>query len=336
LKIEVILITRFRPALLERAIRSIAGALPSLGAGHELRLKLLINGADEETSRLCKGLSAEFGFLSVAEQPDAMRPGQARNQLLGHLTADWVFFLDDDAYLDPGYFATYSKLVDRYPEAVVLGGPNLTPPSSNAFQDLTGRVLASPFATYLSRSRYTAQGAVRPAGEESFILCNLWIKGSVIREMGRAPFSRILDCNEENDLLQRIASFPSVTSVTTAMIHDPELSVWHERRETWLGLLKQVMKYGRGRAQNAWLRPSSLHWAHVVPTACVLAAPFLLMAAISGCASCWIPFLIYGMALVGFSARISWKAPLLFALIHLLYGIGFLAGLVRPWRAEGE
>ena len=88
-----------------------------------------------------------------------------------------------------------------FPLASVIGGPNLTPENSNFFQKISGRALASRFATFLSSSRYSQNGERRSCGQESLILCNLFVKMSIL---GPKPFPENFICAEENWVLHQL------------------------------------------------------------------------------------------------------------------------------------
>jgi hypothetical protein len=235
--------------------------------------------------------------------------------------AEWIYFIDDDAYVDENFFLIWSRSPLKR-EYDALGGPNLNPPRSNAFQEAASRALASPFATYFSSARYVAGRPAGPCSEESLILCNLFVRRQRLTD---EPFLGELICAEENWMLQNLER-------TGARIgYDPDLAVWHERRPDLTAFLRQVFKYGFGRGQIFRRRPSGLRWAHVLPALCLLYTVALAVIRPSGdVAWIWLtPYFIYAGICLWFMRRCGFRAALLFPLIHSAYGGGLIWGAVR-------
>ena len=123
------------------------------------------------------------------------------------------------------------------------------------------------------------------------------------------------------------------------MAYTPDLIVYHPRKRTWTGLLRQFLGYGTGRGKQTRLDPRSLRPMHIVPAAFTLGfmaspllaltfpviLPFLLLVAV-----------LYASVVAVEAGRIAerenewrsigklWAA---FPAIHLSYGLGILVGL---------
>lgn len=130
---------------------------------------------------------------------------------------------------------------------------------------------------------------------------------------------------------------------------NPEIVCWYSPRSTLGGLFRQYMQYGFWKV--AVIRKHRLpgSWRHLVPVAFVLANAFLLadMAIAGACgASNWFtPAARFWLVLAGAYAaanlaasavtarRYGWAAlpylPAVFAVYHVSYGLGFLAGMLR-------
>ena len=120
---------------------------------------------------------------------------------------------------------------------------------------------------------------------------------------------------------------------------DPQIKSVYYSRGTLRGLWKQYYEYGfwKVRVIQKHGRPASLR--HLVPALFVLALGGSALLSIVTRAPWWFAAvaLTYLLASLGASvlvaARAGWKyiflLPLAFATMHLAYGSGFLAGLVR-------
>lgn len=326
LKLSALVVTRHRADWFERCIKSLDAAAKR--GQVELSVIVGLNGGDLATSTVIEKFTPALRAKVTVMQLEPMLPAAARNRLLPYVTTDWVFFLDDDAYVDEHFLIEFDCLRKAHAEAVAIGGPNLTPPHSNALQRATGAALSSRFATYVSYARYRKSGGIRLCGEEALILCNLFVRRDVLDEN---PFPEGFICNEENWLLQTLAINGN------SLLYAPHLGLWHERRPTFRKLVHQIYRYGCGRGQNIRRRPTSTRFAHIVPILCLLFAVLALL-----CASVqWliVPLSLYFIMMliaarrgVAHASEASTLIPLVclvFPAVHVFYALGLLKGLVK-------
>jgi succinoglycan biosynthesis protein ExoA len=264
-------------------------------------------------------------------------PGAARNVLLDDARGELLLFLDDDVTVRPDHLVRLARLARAHPDADVFGGPNDSPESSTRFQFVQGAAMASMVGAGPVRRRYGAHPA-GPADERYFILCNL-----AVRRAAMLPFDPDLVCAEENALLSEMSRRG------IAMYYDPELAVFHERRDTFAGFGRQMYKYGRGRGQLMVRTPATASPAYLVPSALVAYAALApaAVALTKGRArgAVLAPFVAYG-AVVGAGAvaiaatlRKPVTLPLAAALIaelHVCYGAGVLRGITERRRRGAE
>lgn len=281
--------------------------------------EVVVVGDDDDVTDVVR---RRFPHAEVAIVPKS-RPGAARNVLIERSRGRFLLFLDDDVVPEPHLLRRLGELIEEHPEASVFGGPNLTPAGSSWFQSLQGDILASLGATGPVRRRY---GAHPPgeADERWFILCNL-----AIRREHMLPFAAALVCAEENDVLQGLAQ------ADRTMFYHPDLAVDHQRRPDLRSFVRQLYKYGRGRGQVIVRRGPS-HVAYFLPTALVLyltVLPRLVIetpwALVPGAA--WLAVVALTGLAVALRRRRPWELPVaavLTACVHLVYGIGVIAGLV--------
>jgi hypothetical protein len=160
----------------------------------------------------------------------------------------------------------------------------------------------------------------------------------IVRREVAVPFARDLVCAEENEAMRRLRRSGVV------MRSEPDLVVYHERRDSGGSFAAQMYKYGRGRGQLMRRDPRSLRMTHVVPAAWCLYLLLLPLLALWNLL--WfIPAIVYLLAV---SVASLWIAhctgrlrPLrqmnrrfalsvgLMLVVHVSYGLGIYRGLLR-------
>ncbi len=166
-------------------------------------------------------------------------------------------------------------------------------------------MLASWLAFGPSRARYAAVGKVRETSEKELILCNLLARRQAMLELG--GFNEALYPNEENALMDELQKRGG------KLIYDPQLLVHRRPRSSLKSFAKMLMTYGRGRAEQFRLHPTSGSALNFVPPLfCLylLALPFLLaLTSIGEALACAARVLCPGRAGAGGGAR-GWRASL--------------------------
>jgi succinoglycan biosynthesis protein ExoA len=337
LRLCALIVTHRRPDWLKRCVLSVSTAVAGT-PGIELSFLIWINGPDPESVTVARGLEVELGNdypLRVECASMVSTPAEARNRALLQTDSEWIFFIDDDAFINEGFFEEFLGALGFFPRAAVIGGPNLTPPASSLFQRASGLMLSTRLAAYTSSARYVGSGRVRQCHEESLILCNLFVKKGELRP---APFPADFFCGEENWLLQ------SMRDQDVEMIYQPALYVFHERRAGLGAFLNQVFRYGAGRGKNIRLRPATFKAPHIVPSLCLI---YLVWASAMGLkigrmSSLSVGLLVaYALLCAGsaFASLIRTRCTeetvrtaavslFLYPLLHVSYGLGVIYGLL--------
>lgn len=110
---SVIIATRDRPELLERALRSVAAQ-----QYRDLEL-LLVDDSSTAVSRSqnaasLKALVPTGTIITTGPRPGGSGPGEARNRGIAQATRPYVAFLDDDdEWIDPEYLARAAAAIER-------------------------------------------------------------------------------------------------------------------------------------------------------------------------------------------------------------------------------
>jgi GT2 family glycosyltransferase len=321
--LSVVIVTYRRVESLSACLASVlAASLPP-----DAEVVVLCNGYDDATRRRLDSFARTDSRLAIVEIA-ATSLAAARNAALVRTTGEIVYFLDDDVTVVPDLFSSALATFRARPEVAVIGGPNLTPPDSSAFEQCVGTVFGSPFGAAMVRHRYIREGAARISDDRSLMGCNLAMRRAAIAAL-QAPFREHLVCNDENVLLGKLAAGGA------KMLHHPDLVVYHRRRANLSSFCAQVFRYGRGRWQNTLLAPASLLPQFAIPAAFVvyLFSLFFIRNPIYR-----LPLLIYLMLLLAVAALGVWRSrrPMtfvtllaLFPACHLSYGSGFLFEMAR-------
>jgi cellulose synthase/poly-beta-1,6-N-acetylglucosamine synthase-like glycosyltransferase len=263
------------------------------------------------------------------------QPAIQRNAAIKAARGELIYFLDDDSRAQPD---NLQRALTHFkdPEVKMLGGPNLCPPDAPLLEQVFAVVLSSWLPFGPSRARYDRIGAARPSGEKELILCNMMARREALLELG--GFDESLYPNEENALMDDLQKRGA------KLIYDPDLIVRRRPRPTLRAFCKMLFTYGRGRAEQFRLHPTSGSALNFVPPLFCLylvAAPLLALALGP---IVFAPLALYLLALMGQTAvsmvskgffHSLLAAPLL-AAPHIFYGLGFWRGLFTRLKPPGK
>ena len=326
MKISGVVVTANRSNLLTKCLTSLLASANDISTKFiELEFNVICNGQDVQSKKVAYEVLNEkqLKFFQI-EKP--LFPGAARNLALENVTGDWIFFADDDIYVEKDFFSQFEDLVMKRPEYSVIGGPNLTPPDSTSFQELSGQALASPFASFYCSQRYKISQESTDVDDTALTLCNLFVK---TKALGDIRFSNSLLCAEENFVLAFLEK------KGCRFLASPGLKVYHERRDTLSGFARQLLKYGHGRGQL--ILRGEAQWFHFVPLVCVIL--FLIFPIFSVTKIFLIPMValyfvgvLRAAGVIVLNSNNSFKEipflSFLIMTIHVHYAIGMSRGMV--------
>ena len=268
------------------------------------------------------------------------QPSVQRNAGLNAARGELVYFLDDDSV---PLSSNLRRVVGHFaaPAVKMVGGPNCCPPDAPELEQVFALVLGNWLAFGPSRARYTPVGLRRDTSEKELILCNLLARRDALLELG--GFNEALYPNEENALMDELQKRGG------KLIYDPEFFVYRRPRANLKAFAKMLRTYGRGRAEQFRLHPtpgSALNF--VPPLFCIylaivaaiwISAPWLPWLATLR-AYTLIPLVIYALVVLGQVPALVRRGGLahsvaalpLIVLSHVLYGAGFLRGLITKFK----
>jgi len=256
------------------------------------------------------------------------QPSVQRNTALRAAHGELVYFLDDDSVAQP---ESLRRAAAHFSDSKVqvAGGPNVCPPDAPALEQIFVLTLGNWIAFGPSRARYTPVGKLRDSGEKELILCNLVARRETLLELG--GFNEALYPNEENALMDDIQKRGG------RLLYDPDLFIYRRPRSNIKSFAKMLMTYGRGRAEQVRVNPTSGSALNFVPPLfCVflIAFPLLVTLPIIG----KISLAALGIYIVAVLAQLATLIPRggvlrsletipFIVLTHILYGVGFWRGL---------
>ena len=316
IKFSIVIVTYAR----EKEYFECASSLIKQQIPYTFETIVVFNG---DSSYLHKSIEQHPYFIYLTT--DKTTPAQARNVAISRTQGEFIFFLDDDCLIPDGYF----NKINFNTGWDVLGGPDQTPPLSSSMQASIGRALSSPLCMGPTFYRHSKEGRyLNNANERKLILCNLWIRRSLLLE-NNLKFNKDLFRNEENFLLKEIHKF-------NANIHyDPQLYIHHKRRSNLRAFGGSIFKSGECRIQSFFLLPSREELLYLLPLVFV---PFFLILTYASPKLSGALMIAYLTLTIGYSLKKEGHISPLFSLLHLFilgtYALGSLFGLYKALLVE--
>jgi len=163
---------------------------------------------------------------------------------------------------------------------------------------------------------------------------------ALVRRAG--PYDATLACNEDDEYNYRLRKLGAT------LLLAPELESRYYCRGSLRALARQYVRYGLWKVRVLQKHPRQMQTRHFAPglfiavlVTCFALAPWLTTARWLGAAAPAAYATVALAASVAVAARHGWRMvgllPIVFAVLHVSYGIGFLCGLVRfapHWRNE--
>lgn len=260
-----------------------------------------------------------------------IKPAIKRNIGIQHSSGEYIAFLDSDAYPIPEWLENAIPLFSDEKVGLV-GGPSLTPPNDDIERQASGLILASKIGGGGLANRYLAG---RPAPVDDIPSSNMITKKSIIDQLG--GFNADYWPGEDTYLCLQIKR-----DLNKEILYSPEVVVYHHRRRVFKPHLKQIWGYGTHRGYFAKKFPeNSRQLTYFVPSLFVLFNAIGISLAVMLPNFFLVPFLViigvyFAACIASGLATRNAKAGLMvivgIPLTHVVYGIGFLKGLVSELK----
>jgi len=257
-------------------------------------------------------------------------PSDKRDIGIKEAKGEILAFLDDDTIPKSDWLANAIKYFEDENVAAV-GGPAITPESDNDKQKASGLV----FSSLMVGGNYAYRYIPKEKREvDDYPSCNLLVRKNIIDEIG--GFDTKYWPGEDTKLCLDITK-----KLKKKIIYAPDVSVWHHRRELFMGHLKQVARYAKTRGIFVRKFPeTSLRISYFLPSLFVfgffigLVLSFFSSLLSLIFVSCMSIYLIAAL-FTSIKTRDMKLTPLVFMGIiatHFVYGIMFTIGLLSQGK----
>jgi len=191
-------------------------------------------------------------------------PAEKRDLALKYAEGDILAFLDDDAYPRSDWLTKAVKHFEN-PQVAAVGGPAVTPPSDSLWQRASGAV----FESKLGGGKFTYRYAPGPMQEvDDFPSVNLLVRKEDFSQIG--GFDSHYWPGEDTKLCHDL-----VYKLGKKIIYDPDVLVWHHRRNLFRPHFEQIKNYALHRGFFAKRLPrTSLKLAYIAPSLFVMGLLF--------------------------------------------------------------
>lgn len=255
---------------------------------------------------------------------------RGHNLALDHYRGDALIRVDAHASVPHDFVSKHVAVLEG--GEMVCGGrrPNIIRGDSPWKKTL----LAAEMSVFGSGGAQYRRGSISCYAKSLF--CGMY-RREVYERVGR--YDVRLDRTEDNDMAWR------VRKAGYRLCFCPDIVFYQYARPTLRGMLRQKFQNGCGIGKTLWINRYCVSLFHLVPFGFVVSA---LVAALAVCAGLIWPlgalWGTYGVAALAFALPEFWKRPfypgklllpVLFALLHVSYGLGTLVGLtLRRGRVE--
>ncbi|MBR3628315.1 MAG: glycosyltransferase [Elusimicrobia bacterium] len=295
---------------------------------------VVVNGEDNQIIDFLKATTKNYSNIDFMVLKEKVNKSNARNIGLEKINSQYIYFLDDDTFIDKDNIKIINEKIIKYPFIGVIGGPNLNPSLSLRFQKLTGLLLSSFFMSYKMNARYFKKGTDRLTDDTELILCNLAIKKELFTKYN-LKFNKLLHYNEENLLLEQLKEYD------IEMLYTPDLVVYHHRRKTLKLFLQQIYYSGKGRGIMSVIKPSSIKLFFVFPTLFILYIVLLFFGKMTLILlNIYLLLILFNTLTIFFINKLKLlDLAILFIttiLSHISYGYGFFIGILKGllWKTK--
>ncbi len=186
-----------------------------------------------ESSKNMKVLLKKYPWLKIISTKQEMKPAEKRNLGVKIARGEIVAFIDDDAYPSKNWLSKSVSLFNSS-KIVAVCGPGVLPKITNLWEKIFDEVLKSWIGSGGYSYRFTKQ---KKRFIDDYPSMNFLIKKSVFSKL--EGFNNDYWPGEDSKLCEDI-----VYRENGKILYDPEVLVYHHRRNNLLGFLKQHGNYG--------------------------------------------------------------------------------------------
>ncbi len=280
-------------------------------------------------------IEEKFSFDLKIVPTTHIYPGEKRDRGINLSKGEIVAFIDDDVFPESQWLKKAVEIFESSEDIAAVGGPAVTPKNDSLLKKVSGDIYASFMGGGSYRYRYIPEHA---RFVDDYPSCNLLIRRDVLDKIG--GFNTEFWPGEDTVICLKITRDHKMK-----IAYDPDVFVYHHRRDFPFGHIKQVKSYALHRGYFVKKFPeTSLRPAYFIPTMFLLYLLSFIPVFI------WLkqyilwwslPLLLYAILILidAIKLRSFVRAMLLIPGIfinHIVYGTYFIAGLLKGRLKEEE
>jgi succinoglycan biosynthesis protein ExoA len=319
----------------EAFIRETVAAMQGQRFDGEIEFLFMEGGSEDGTREILESLAAEDPRIHVLDNP-ARQLASALNLGLRNARGEFVVQMDAHTYYPPGYIAQGVERLKRGDVDWVSGPP--TPYGVDKWSERVALALDSWLGTGGSNkwpSRLDAGAVESETDLDTSVFAGIW-KRSTLEAFG--GWDEGWPVNHDSELAAR------VLKAGGRIVCMRDLASRYVPRGSLSGLARQYWRYGYYRAKTSRRHPESMRRSHLLAPALTLAVAASALAPRGARTLPRLALGLYALGLLSVSTRTAARGkpadaaalPLVFATMHLSWGLGFLAGCASfgpPLRA---
>jgi succinoglycan biosynthesis protein ExoA len=317
------------PVLNEEAhIREAVDAMRGQEFDREIEFLFMDGGSTDSTRAILEELAASDPRIRVFDNPGRTTP-HALNVGLAAARGDYVVRMDAHAFYPPRYVAAGVERLERG-DVTWVAGPAI-PRGTGRWSKRVALALNSGLTTVGSRKWRASQdghGAADEVELDTGVFAGVWRRETLERYGG---WDTGWPVNQDSELPARVLADGG------RIVLLPEMGAEYVPRDTLKGLARQYWRYGLYRGKTSRYHANSLRRSQLVAPALALA----VVASLGGPRLVRLPARLgvaaYATSLAAVSVRVAEPGeerdaaalPVVFAIMHLTWGFGFLWSAVR-------
>jgi succinoglycan biosynthesis protein ExoA len=306
----------------ESHIREAVAAMQAQRFDGAIEFLFMDGRSTDRTRSILEELAVEDPRIRVLDNPDRTT-AYALNAGLAAARGTYVARMDAHAFYPPSYLASGVERLRRGGVAWVAGAA--VPRGEGRWSRRVALALNSGLTTVGSRKWGEGQEEVEL---DTGVFAGVWAR-STLEELG--GWNVEWPINQDSELAARVLAGGG------RIVMLPSMAAEYVPRDTLQGLARQYFRYGLYRGKTSYHHPGSLRRSHMLAPGLVLGA----VGALAGPRPVALParaaLALYAGALVVTSVRVAEPGrgrdaaslPLVFAIMHLTWGAGFLTSFVR-------
>jgi glycosyltransferase involved in cell wall biosynthesis len=306
----------------ESHIREAVAAMRSQRFDGTIEFLFVDGGSADRTREILEALAAEDPRIRTLDNPDRTT-AYALNVGLAAARGRYVARMDAHAFYPPTYIASGVERLRRGDVVWVAGAA--VPRGEGRWSRRVALALNSGLTTIGSRKWGEGQDEVEL---DTGVFAGVWERSTLDEHGGWNPEWPI---NQDSELAARVLAGGG------RIVMLPQMAAEYVPRNTLQGLARQYFRYGLYRSKTSRHHPGSLRRSHMLAPGMVLAVVAAAVAPRPLALPARAALGAYLGALVLTSVRVAERGrerdaaalPLVFAIMHLTWGAGFLTSFVR-------